>query len=191
MAATFFNPAVVAGDSHLPMKRLQIVRSLGFLATLALSACGAKVSTIPGSRIPDNALNRQIIDTVEQYRLAVERKDAAALLLMASKSYWEDGGTPTGSDDYGYDGLRQVLQSRFQQASDIRYSLRYVNIYRRCKGESDPGSNDGCRAYVDVLIDASYSVTDALGQSKRPDMRDQNQLVLEWAGDKWLFLSGM
>ncbi len=168
------------------------IRILSLVAALVLtSACGSKVSTIPGTQIPDNPLNREIIEVVEQYRVAVESKDTAGLLLMASKSYWEDGGTPTGSDDYGYDGLSQVLRDRFQKAADIRYSLRYVTIYRRCKAESNVETNEGCRAYVDVLIDASYSVVSATGQPQRPDMRDQNQLVLEWSGEKWLFLSGM
>ncbi|MEM9491361.1 MAG: hypothetical protein AAGC55_19605, partial [Myxococcota bacterium] len=135
--------------------------------------------------------NREIIEAVEQYRLAVERKDTDALVLMASKSYWEDSGTPTGGDDYGFEGLAEVLRSRFQKASDIRYSLRYIGVYRKCKADGNPSTNDGCRAYIDVLIDASYSVTDHTGNQRRPDKRDQNQLVLEWTGEKWLFLSGM
>ncbi len=162
-------------------------------AALAPSGCASKVQSIPGTPIPDSEVNRGIVDTVEQYRLAVERKDTSALMLMASKSYWEDGGTPTGGDDYGYDGLRAVLSTRFQRANDIRYSLRYMNVYRRCDTQSDPATNRGCRAYVDVLIDASYSMIDAQGDVVRPDMRDQNQLVLEWDGEaeRWMFLAGM
>lgn len=170
---------------------MKLARSLLLFALVGLFACGSKMSTIPGTKIPDNQANRDIIQAVEEYRLAVERKDAAALLLMASKSYWEDGGTPSGSDDYGYDGLRGVLQDRFQKVNDIRYSLKYVGIQRRCREGGDASTNEGCRAYVDVLIDASFSVTDARGREIRPDKRDQNQLVLEWSGDKWLFLSGM
>lgn len=162
-----------------------------FIVAVLATACASQVQTIPGTQIPDVPIHREIIDVIEQYRVAVERKDTAALLLMASKNYWEDGGTPTGGDDYGYEGLTSVLRDRFQRASDIRYSLRYVNVYRRCKKAGDPTTNEGCRAYVDVLIDASYSVADATGRPMRPDMRDQNQLVLEWSGEKWLFLSGM
>ena len=50
------------------------------------------------------------------------------LMLMAAKQYWEDSGTPTGSDDYGYDGLRNVLLTRLSKASDIRYSMRYMEV---------------------------------------------------------------
>ncbi len=169
----------------------KFAQSLAIVTLLGVFACGSKVSTIPGTKIPDTKINREIIQSVEDYRVAVEAKDAASLLLMASKNYWEDGGTPTGGDDYGYEGLRTVLKGRFQKAKDVRYSLRYMNVYRRCRPGGDPSTNEGCRAYVDVLIDASFSLVDAQGRPKRPDKRDQNQLVLEWSGDKWLFLSGM
>ncbi|WP_428264557.1 hypothetical protein [Haliangium sp.] len=170
------------------------MKPIGLLLAMALLwGCAPKAQTIPGTQIPDNQINRDIIDVVEQYRLAVERKDTSALLVMASKQYWEDAGTPTGSDDYGYDGLREVLSTRFQQASDIRYSLRYMGIQRKCKPGGVAETNEGCRAYVDVLIDGSFTMVNAYGQKVRPDMRDQNQLVLEWEPEasRWLFLSGM
>ena len=121
---------------------------------------------------------------------AVERGDADALMLMAHKQYWEDSGTPSGSDDYGFEGLRNVLLTRLLKASDIRYSLRYVGVSQQCKGDLSD-FNVGCRAAVDVMIDASFTITNAYGKAARPDKRDQNQLVLEWDGKRWMFLSGM
>ena len=153
----------------------------------ALVGCAAKVTFVPGTRIPYSDSNKSVLDACEEYRLAVERGDADALMLMAHKQYWEDSGTPTGSDDYGYEGLRNVLLTRLQKASDIRYSMRYMEVRQTCRGDLHPG----CRAAVDVLIDASYTITDVLGKPKRPDKRDQNELVLEWDGRRWLFLSGM
>lgn len=149
--------------------------------------CGGGTAYVSGTRVRYSDNNKSAIDAVEQYRLALERRDADALMLMASKQYWEDSGTPTGGDDYGYEGLRTVLQARLQEVTDIRYSLRYVDVHQTCTGDL----HAGCRAGVDVLIDASYTINDALGKPKRPDKRDQNQLVLEWDGHKWLFLSGM
>jgi hypothetical protein len=167
--------------------------SLSILVTVlvTVSACASQVQTIPGTEIPNTTNNRDIIQAIEKYRLAVESKDVAALVLMTSQSYWEDGGTPTGGDDYGYEGLKEVLKNRFDKVSDIRYSLKYIDVQRRCRESGDSTTNEGCRAYVDVLIDASFSVVDAQGRLMRSDKRDQNQLVLEWSGDKWLFLSGM
>lgn len=150
------------------------------MLTLALGACASSVDYIPGTQVPNSIENQQLIDRIEDYRMAVERKDAAALVLMASKHYWEDAGTPTGSDDYGYQGLQEILTGRFQKVKAIRYSMRYMKVERR-----------GDRVAVDVLIDASFTLTDARGEDVRADMRDQNQFVLEWDGRSWLFLSGM
>ena len=162
------------------MKRLLLI------AAISLGACAHQVAYVPGTQIALSAPNKSVLDACEEYRLAVERGDADALMLMAHKQYWEDSGTPSGSDDYGIEGLRNVLLARLQKASDIRYSMRYVSIHQQC-AELKPG----CRAAVDVLIDASYTIANPLGRPIRPDKRDQNQLVLEWDGHRWLFLSGM
>jgi len=163
------------------MKRL-----LPFATMISLAACAHQVSYVAGTRVPYSAMNKSVLDTCEEYRLAVERGDADALMLMAHKQYWEDSGTPSGSDDYGIEGLRNVLLTRLQKASDIRYSMRYVAVHQQCSTLAP-----GCRAAVDVLIDASFTIPNALGRPSRPDKRDQNQLVLEWDGHRWLFLSGM
>jgi hypothetical protein len=156
-------------------------RALSFLAVLSLAAaCGGSANQIPGTKIERTSANESLVERLETYRLAVERKDAAALLVMASKAYWDDAGTPSGTDDFGYAGLKQLLIGRFQQVDAIRYSMKYVNIRHR-----------GPRAFVDVMIDASFSLKDRNGQEVRQDMRDQNQMVLEWTGETWQFLSGM
>lgn len=160
------------------------------------SACGGRKHTIPGTDVRDTTFNRGIMAAVERYRVAVEEADIATLLLLASKDYWEDGGTTSGSDDYGYEKLREVLTARFHKAKEIRYALRYLDVKRECRsGALDSKGNsigELCRAYVDVLIDASFTVLDARDQEKRLDMRDQNQLVLQYEPDteKWMFVSG-
>jgi hypothetical protein len=164
------------------MTRLSVL-----LAIAALAACGKNGTYVAGTKVPYSPANKSVLEACEEYRLAVERADADALMLMAHKQYWEDSGTPSGGDDYGYEGLRNVLTTRLQKASDIRYSVRYVAVSQSCRDDLKAG----CKAAVDVLIDASFTVTNAMGQPKRPDKRDQNQLLLEWDGRRWLFLSGM
>lgn len=158
----------------------RIVFSLSVAVAVLGSACAPKAQTIPGTKIPNNDENTGVIKVIERYRQAIERKDAAALLLMASKRYYEDGGTQTGTDDYGYDELRDVLASRFQRAKNIRYSLRYLTIRRRAE-----------LAFVEVFIDASFTLRDSRGGTRREDVRDQNQLVLVREGEGWKFVSGM
>jgi hypothetical protein len=158
------------------------------IASAIIGCAGPKVKVVTGTKIPFSTANKAVLDQCEEYRLAVERGDADALMLMAHPQYWEDSGTPSGSDDYGYEGLRNVLLTRLLKASDIRYSMRYVAVHQQCPPND---LKPGCRAAVDVLIDASFTVTNAYGKPSRPDKRDQNQLVLEWDGRRWLFLSGM
>ncbi len=154
---------------------------------IAAAGCAAKPRYIAGTPIPDNGTNKAVLAACEEYRLALERADADAIMLMTHQQYWEDSGTPSGSDDYGYEGLRNVLLTRLSKASDIRFSVRYVNVSQQCRGELA----QGCRAAVDVLVDASYTITNVQGKPTRPDKRDQNQYTLEWDGRRWLFLSGM
>lgn len=163
--------------------------ALFLVATLAATGCARRSSTIPGTKIGDDDVNRGIIKAVEDYRIAVEKADAEALFLMASDRYFEDSGTPVGADDYGYDGLKDVLVGRFRMASDIRYAMKYVSIRRTCREASE--LPPGCVAHVETLVDASFTVVDARGQDRRTDKRDQNELVLEWTGEQWKFLSGL
>lgn len=154
-------------------------RWLSLVVVVILTACSGGTRYITGTNVEDSNVNRQVVLVVEKYREAIERRDASALLTMASKNYWEDGGTPTGADDYGYDGLRDVLAQRFQRAESIRFSLRYMRLRQQ-----------GSRAFVEVLVDASYSIRTGHGQ-ERLDKKDQNELVLENEGGRWLFVSGM
>jgi hypothetical protein len=166
-------------------------RCLLFLvfAVLAVAGCAKKNGTfVAGTKVPYSAPNKAVLDACEEYRLAVERADVDALMLMVHQQYWEDSGTPSGSDDYGSEGLRNVLMTRLPRATDIRYSVRYIGVNQQCKGDD---LKAGCRAAVDVLVDASFTITNVHGKSVRPDKRDQNQFVLEWDGRRWLFLSGM
>jgi hypothetical protein len=157
-----------------------MIRAVIIAALAAAAACSGQKqpSTIPGTQVADEPENHAIIERVEEYRMAMERQDARALVLMASQSYREQAGSV--GDDYGYDGLVELLRSRLDQVEDIRYSLRYMNIRR-----------EGEIAYVDVVIDASFTIEDARGEMVRRDMQDQNQMILEWTGEEWMFLSGM
>ncbi len=155
-----------------------MTRLLFACALAAVAACSAQTQTIPGTEVPSTPENQAIIERVEEYRLAVEQQDAQALVLMASENYREQAASV--GDDYGHDGLIEILRQRLDHVEDIRYSLRYMNIER-----------EGELAYVDVLIDASYTLEDARGEMVRRDMQDQNRLVLEWTGEQWMFLSGM
>ena len=169
--------------SRLMPKRLALML---FVAASLVAGCAAKSQYIAGTEIRPTESNEALIERIEEYRTAVEGKDATTLLLMASREYWEDSGTPSGEDDYGFAGLKDVLSSRFQLADSIRYSMRYMRIRYMQETPQTPQL-----AFVDVLVDASFTIPDARGGVRRTDKRDQGQFVLEWTDDKWMFRSGM
>ena len=177
-------PEILAAvQTYLVSPMNDMVRTTLIVALLgsAGAACGGGSRYIQGTQIQNSPTNRDLITAVEEYRMAVERRDPAALLAMASPRYWDDAGTPTGTDDFGYEDLKKKLATRFQKAEDIRYSLRYMDV-ELLRG--------GREAKVDVLIDASYSLETSDGLV-RMDKRDQNRFMLQRDGDRWLFVSGM
>jgi hypothetical protein len=97
----------------------------GLLLSLGL---GCATSRIPNTDVPDTSENRDVLAFCERYRRAVEARDARTLLSMASPRYFEDGGTPDGSDDYGLDGLQRLLTAWADEVNEVRYEIRYRRV---------------------------------------------------------------
>lgn len=147
------------------------------LSALFAGAC-SQLGTIPGTKIPDTKQNREVIQRVEEYRLAMEQKDAAKLLSMAHPNYYEDSGTPSGADDYGYPGLKRVLDRIMQSARAIRYAVQYRRV-----------AIEGRRATVELRYDLSYQLATDMGEKWERRQNDK-RMELEYDGQRWLFLAG-
>lgn len=146
---------------------------------LGFFGCGHS-SFLPGTTVPDTPVNREILETVEAYRTRLVEKNIEGLLLLASKNYFEDSGTPQADDDYGYQGLRQMLKSRLGRLKSIRYQVRYRSVKLQ-----------GNRAEVEVLIDGSFELEAEAGDQYRR-VSDFHRFKLEKTDNgKWKFLSGM
>ncbi|HEY3355328.1 MAG TPA: hypothetical protein VGQ83_18915 [Polyangia bacterium] len=163
------------------------------LMALALGGC-VKEQVIPYTRVLDTPQNRELVQVVERYRMAMERKDAVALLSMASPDYFEDSGTPGADDDYGYDGLRAVLQRRLSQIETLRYSMQYMHIEVKnasCGSRMDPNQKKPCMlALVDVYIDGSFQIRTPQGD-RWDRKQDPHRFELVHDGQRWLFRRGM
>lgn len=153
-----------------------------FLALSAMLVCGggcATINPIPGTKVADTKVNREILDVCERYRHAMEDRDATTLLSLAHPNYYEDSGTPLASDDYGYDGLKDVLQKRISALKTMRYNIEYrrVNV-------------EGHHAQVDIRYDASYRIATEMGDHWERKMNDK-RIELENDGKRWLIIAGM
>src|SRR5262249_15165257 len=102
---------------------------------------------IPGTTVADTKENRKSLDTVETYRQRLSERDVEGLLVLASERYFEDSGTPRADDDYGYQGLKQVLTGRLSRVRALHYEIQYRNV--RITGE---------RAEVEVFLNGSFDL---------------------------------
>jgi hypothetical protein len=148
------------------------------LLCAAVAGCAAP-RLIAGTKVIDTQQNRELLEVCEKYRHAMEDRDAETLISMASRTYFEDSGTPKGDDDYGYDGLRQILASRLAALKSIRYNVQYRNV-----------EVQGNRAHVDIRYDASFQLATELGD-RWERKQNEKRLELENDGKRWLFTSGM
>jgi hypothetical protein len=147
------------------------------LCFLVLACSGTRL--IPNTKVPDSPENQEIIGVCERYRHALIARDQVTLMALASPHYFEDSGTPKSDDDYGYDGLRQVIQDRLARLKSVRYDMEYRDVHI-----------EGNRAQVDVYIDASFQLTTGGGDQYR-HFTEYNRLELEHDGKRWLFTRGM
>jgi hypothetical protein len=157
--------------------------SLGpLLAAAALAASAAACAHgdfFPGTRVPRTTENQKILDTVEQYRVRLMQRDADGLMVLASERYREDSGTPRSDDDYGFQGLRNVLKTRLNRVKSIWYEIEVQDMRA-----------EATQAEVDVFLNGSFELASESGDRYRR-VNDYHRFVLERQGDKWKFLSGM
>jgi hypothetical protein len=139
---------------------------------------------LPGTTILATETNREIIDTIEEYRMKLTEKNVDGLLLLASEKYFEDGGTPQANDDYGYSGLATILTGRLQRVESIRYDIQYKSVRV---------NNDG-QAMVEAFLSGAFELQGEVGERYRR-INDFHRFVLERSTNggtsKWKFLSGM
>jgi hypothetical protein len=144
--------------------------------------CG-HVSTIPGTTLPATEANREIVETIEEYRQKLVDRNVDGLLLLASERYFEDGGTPQANDDYGYAGLATVLSSRLQRVGSIRYDIQYKSIKIAADG----------RAEVEAFLSGAFELQGEVGERYRR-VSDFHRFGLERStggSSKWKFVAGM
>ncbi|HXU62846.1 MAG TPA: hypothetical protein VN962_14145 [Polyangia bacterium] len=156
------------------------------LAPLALASCLALAGGcahrdyFPGTTIVRSEENRKIIQTIEEYRQRLMQRNVVGLLALASPRYFEDSGTPRSDDDYGYEGLKKVLQDQLQRVKSLRYDIEYRNI--RVSGN---------QAEVEVFLDGSFEIASAEAGDRYRRVNDYHRFLLEKEKDEWKFLSGM
>ena len=162
-----------------PVRPLRILTAIALLVPLAGAVGCAHTEYFPGTTILRNEENIKIIETVEQYRRRMLEHNVDGLLVLASQAYFEDSGTPRSDDDYGFEGLRQVLAQKLKLVKSLRYEIEYQNIIVH-----------GKQAEVQVFLDGSFELAVEGGDRYRR-VNDYHRFLLEQENEQWKFVRGM
>jgi hypothetical protein len=151
------------------------------VAPFVSAGTGCAERYIPNTDVVDTEDNRDVVAFCEQYRHAVERKDAVVMLKMISPDYYEDGGNPDASDDMDYVQFKDYLTGAaydqtgvsFQEATAIRHEIRYRRILR-----------ENNRVMVDYTFSSSYRFPTTRGDEWKRAVGDNRlELVVDDKGE--------
>ncbi|MEY4582694.1 MAG: hypothetical protein RL701_7397 [Pseudomonadota bacterium] len=155
-----------------------LCRSAGAGALLALAAC--ETTMIPNTHVEDTRQNREVVDFVEKYRGAIETRNTAALLGLASPNYFDDMGTPAGQDDIDYDGLKAGLARLREEVLGARYQISYRSVTYDTEQ----------RVLVDMLYTGWFRVNGGEGPTWKRRL-EPHRIVLAREDGQYRILSGM
>ncbi len=146
------------------------------VALFVLAACARN---IPDTDIRDTADTRAVLDVIEKYRNATERRDAAAVLALVSTSYFDDAGTPDPGDDLDYVQLQKALIHDYQRLPAVRMELGVKQI-----------EVDGDKAFAIFFYDSHFRVTTPRGEVPK-QTSDQSRMTFRKEGGTWKITSGL
>ena len=151
------------------------------LGAMVVVGC-AHTAFFPGTTIVRTDENQKIIDTIDLYRQRLTSQNIDGLIVLASEHYREDSGTPRSDDDYGYNGLKEVLRKRLSRLKSIWYEIEMRDIQIHEK-----------EASVDVFLNGSFELASTAPEvgDRYHRVTDYHRFVLEKDGDRWKFVSGM
>ncbi len=154
------------------------VRLLSTLGLTMLVACGAR--RIPGTEIEDNDDTRAILQVMEQYRTAVEARDAQGVLRLVSESFKDDGGTSRPEDRMDYADLQKKLPGQLAKLDDVKLDINVRKI------EIQSGTNTASAVYT-------YNLTFRLPRlNNKPQSESEiKKMWFKRDGSQWKISSGI
>jgi ketosteroid isomerase-like protein len=154
-----------------------MTRALAALAALiAIAGCARK---IPNTDILDTADSRAVIEVIDQYRKAFDRRDAVSILALVSPSYFDDAGTADPGDDLDRGQLQRILPDALQRLAAVKLELAVSKI-----------AVDGDVALADVFYDTRYRVLTERAEVPKRDS-DVHRMKLRRENGAWKIVSGL
>ncbi|MBX7099555.1 MAG: DUF4440 domain-containing protein [Myxococcaceae bacterium] len=150
------------------------------LAAAALaSACAPH--KIAGTEIDDTDDTRAILDVMEKYRHAMEKKDAKTVVSLLDESFRDEGGTASPDDDLDYESAPTKLPALFASVEDIKMDM----LVRKIDFNDDTKTATATFTYTESFKLPRYT-------SKPQSESDIKQMTLKRTGkDLWKIVSGI
>lgn len=153
----------------------------GLFLVVAVVAVGCAPKKIPGTDLDDTDDTRAILDVMEKYRVALEKKDSQSIISLADESFKDDGGSANPDDDYNYQDLYTKLPETLKRLGDIRveFSVRKIEL-----------SEDTTSARATFTYTQSYLMPGL--QSKRQSDTEIKQMIFKKVDKNvWKIVSGV
>jgi hypothetical protein len=151
----------------------------GLLFSLALSGC--LHNKLAGTDIDDTSDTRAVLDVVNQYRAAMEHRNAQGIIDLADESFRDDGGSVNPDDDLDYKTLFTTLPARLQKIADVKLDLTVRRI------EFD---DDSKKARVTYSYQLTFKVPEYTSRTQTEN--DIKQMTLKRVGENaWKITSGI
>ncbi|HTP26838.1 MAG TPA: hypothetical protein VMK12_14440 [Anaeromyxobacteraceae bacterium] len=146
-------------------------------AALVLAGCAGH--RIPGTEIKDTADSRAVIATIDTYRRAAERRDAATVLSLVSPKYFDKSASGDPADDINYDQLKSRIANDYKKITALRLDIGVKKV-----------DIDGEAATAYVLYDERYRIATKAGQVAK-QASDVHRMQFAREGGAWHFVSGL
>lgn len=155
-------------------------RGLLLAATLVV-AVGCTPKKIPGTDLDDSDDTRAILDVMEKYRVALEKRDAQSIIGLADESFKDDGGSANPDDDYNYHDLYTKLPETLKRLGDIRleFNVRKIEL-----------SEDTTSARATFTYTQSYMMP-GLQAKKQSDTEIKQMILKKVDKGTWKIVSGV
>ena len=87
------------------------------------SAAACKPELIANTNVEEGSDNKAVVDFIEEYRQAMESRQADKVLQLVAEEYFEDLGSDKQEDDYGIEVLRSRLADNFSHTEVLQLNL--------------------------------------------------------------------
>ena len=150
---------------------------IALLACLATVACTH--NTIPGTNIEDTPQARAVLDVFGRYKQALESRDTAGIVALASPGYTDPGDPSRGVPPMEFATLKDKLQTDLAKITGVRFDATIKDLQVK-----------GPEAQLDYFQVLRYAVATPNGEKWKSESDDARMKFVQVNGE-WKIASGL